>query len=351
MNKPLKVTRNQSYDFFSFFGNEGKYTREVQEILRGSEAAAIANNQDNKIEPNYSVSSFEDDILSSINVPIDDSIKLYLKEIGKVPLLKPLEEMDLAKKVASGGSQAGYAKSKLITANLRLVVSVAKKYIGRGLSLLDLIQEGNIGLMRAAEKFDSDRGFKFSTYATWWIKQSISRAIADKAHTIRVPVHMVENLYRVRRVANYLANQLNRKPTEEELANAMKLSRDKLDEILKAIKEPVSLETPVGKEEDSKLSDFIEDDTVRQPESHVSNELLRKDLSKVLDQLNERERELISLRFGLEDGHQRSLEEVSKIFQLSRERVRQIEFKALRKLRHPIRSSKLKDYLSSSNQD
>jgi len=322
-----------------------KYTREPSTTYKNPEDNNISNIQENKIDQNYNITDLEDNLLSGINIPIDDSIKLYLKEIGKVPLLKPLEELEISREIASGGKNAEAAKGRLITANLRLVVSIAKRYLGRGLNLLDLIQEGNIGLMRAAEKFDSDRGFKFSTYATWWIKQSISRAIADKAHTIRVPVHMVVNLYRVRRVANYLTNQLNRKPTEDELAKAMKLSKDKLDEILKSVKEPVSLETPFGKEEDAKLSDFIEDSTALQPDNFVSNELLRKDLNKALEELTERERELISLRFGLEDGHQRSLDEVSKLFQLPRERVRQIEFKALRKLRHPSRSGNLKDYL------
>ena len=288
---------------------------------------------------------FDDDLLIDVNVPIDDSVKLYLKEIGKVALLKPLEELEIARTIANGGKSAEAAKIKLIQANLRLVVSIAKRYLGRGLNFLDLIQEGNIGLMKAAEKFDSDRGFKFSTYATWWIKQAITRAIADKAHTIRVPVHMVENLYRLRKISHDLATQLNRKPTDDELANAMKVTKERLDEILKAIKEHISLETPLGKEEDVKLSDFIEDETILQPENYVMNELLKTDLNKALEELNERERHLINLRFGLEDGQQRSLDEVSRLFQMPRERVRQIEFKALRKLRHPIRSSKLRGYL------
>lgn len=289
---------------------------------------------------------FDDDsLVVDINIPIDDSVKLYLKEIGKVELLKPLEELEIAKAIANGGKGAEAAKIKLIQANLRLVVSIAKRYLGRGLNFLDLIQEGNIGLMKAAEKFDSDRGFKFSTYATWWIKQAITRAIADKAHTIRVPVHMVENLYRLRKISNDLTHQLKRKPTDDELASAMKVSKDKIDEILKAIKEPISLETPLGKEEDVKLSDFIEDETILQPENYVTNEFLKTDLNKALEELNERERHLINLRFGLEDGQQRSLDEVSRLFQMPRERVRQIEFKALRKLRHPVRSSKLRDYL------
>lgn len=304
----------------------------------------IKSDKKNKIETT-NVQLFDDDLLINIKVPIEDSVKLYLREIGKVALLKPFEELGLSRAIAKGGHESEVAKRKLIQANLRLVVSIAKRYLGRGLNFLDLIQEGNIGLMKSAEKFDGDRGFKFSTYATWWIKQSITRAIADKAHTIRVPVHMVENLYRVKKITNDLASQLNRKPTEDELARALKMSKEKLDEILKAIKEPVSLEAPMGKEEDAKLSDFIEDESVMQPENYVSNELLRQDLGKAMEELNERERHLINLRFGLEDGQQRSLDEISKIFQVPRERVKQIEFKALRKLRHPVRSGKLRDYL------
>lgn len=283
--------------------------------------------------------------LLNVNVPIDDSVKLYLKEIGRVPLLKPAEELELSHAISKGGKAAKLAKAKLVQANLRLVVSIAKRYANKGLNLLDLIQEGNIGLMKSVEKFAGDRGFRFSTYATWWIKQSITRAIADKSHTIRVPVHMVANLYRLYKINNDLTSQLKRKPTDEELASAMKVSKDKIDEILKAVKEPVSLEMPVGKEEDTRLSDFIEDHTILQPDDYVAMELLKQTLNKALEELNERERYLINLRFGLEDGHHRTLDEVSKIFQMPRERVRQIEFKALRKLRHPAVSSKLKGYL------
>lgn len=293
-----------------------------------------------------SISSKDSDIiLSDVKVPINDTIKIYLKEIGKVPLLKPLEELELAKTISKGGKGSEVAKAKLVHANLRLVVSIAKRYIGRGLNLLDLIQEGNLGLIRAAEKFDAERGFKFSTYATWWIKQSITRAIADKSHTIRVPVHVVESVYKLKKISNDLTSQLKRKPTQHELADAMKVSKERLDEILKALNAPLSLEAPVGKEEDAKLSDFIEDDSVLQPESHASSNFLRKDLDEALEGLNERERHLINLRFGLEDGKQRSLDEISKMFELPRERVKQIELKALRKLRHPVRSTKLKDYL------
>ncbi len=293
----------------------------------------------------YQESSYEENIFSGINTPIDDSVKLYLKEIGRVSLLKPLEELELAKSIRNNDKDAESSKRKLIRANLRLVVSIAKRYLGRGLNLLDLIQEGNIGLMKAAARFDGDRGFKFSTYATWWIKQAITRAISDKAHTIRVPVHMVEHFYKLQKMSSSLTSVLKRTPTEDELAKAMKISKERLDEIIKAIKEPISLETPVGKEDDTKLSDFIEDDSVSRPDNYVSNELLKQDLNKAMEELNEREKHLISLRFGLEDGQQRSLDEISKLFQLPRERVKQIEFKALRKLRHPVRSGKLKDYL------
>ena len=288
--------------------------------------------------------TFDNDIVKDFSVT-DDSVKLYLKEIGKVSLLTPLEELEIAKQVLKGEKDSKQAATKLVNANLRLVVSIAKRYQGRGLTLLDLIQEGNIGLIRAAEKFDGGRGFKFSTYATWWIKQSITRAIADKAHAIRVPVHVVESVYRLFKINNDLSNQLHRKPTTEELAEAMKLSKERLDEILKAMKEPISLETPIGKEEDTKLSDFIQDETFKQPEQYVSNKLLRQDLDKALEGLNEREKELINLRFGLEDGEQKSLDEVSHLFQMPREKVKQIEFKALRKLRHPARSARLRDYL------
>lgn len=285
------------------------------------------------------------DLSFDSDVPIDDSVKLYLKEIGKVQLLKPLEEIELANKIAKGGKQADIAIRKLVNANLRLVVSIAKRYVGRGLNLLDLVQEGNLGLIRAAEKFDATRGFKFSTYATWWIKQSITRAIADKAHMIRVPVHIVESVYRLYKMSEHLQNKLKRKPTIEELAETMKMSKERFDEILKALNDPVSLESPIGKEEDAKLSDFIEDDSIMQPDNYVSSELLRRDINEALEGLNERERHLINLRFGLEDGKQRSLDEISGLFNMPREKVKQIEFKALRKLRRPTRSTKLKDYL------
>ena len=346
-NSRIKVRDNTDYALFP--GEYQEHLLGLGEIIKELKEETVKHDMETTVTISDSKDYGEEELLSNLNVPVDDSIKLYLKEIGKVPLLKPFEELELARAIAKGDSGAEAAKRKLIQANLRLVVSIAKRYLRRGMNFLDLIQEGNIGLMKSAEKFDCNRGFKFSTYATWWIKQAITRAIADKAHTIRVPVHMIENLYKLRRISNHLTSELNRKPTEDELASAMKVSRDRLDEILKAVKEPVSLETPLGKEEDAKLSDFIEDVTIMQPENYVSNELLKQDLGKALEELNERERHLITLRFGLEDGQQRSLDEVSRLFQLPRERVRQIEFKALRKLRHPIRSGKLKDYLPDSD--
>lgn len=273
---------------------------------------------------------------STREIATEDSVRLYLREIGRIQLLKPDEEIELARKILQGDMMA---KRKLVQANLRLVVSIAKKYIGRGLSFLDLIQEGNLGLIRASEKFDHERGYKFSTYATWWIRQAITRALADKSRTIRVPVHMVETINKLKKVTRQLAQELNRKPTEQELAKAMDVSIVKLHEIIKAAKEPISLETPIGKEEDSRLGDFIEDAETDRPETTVTHELLRQDLAKMLNELTPRERDVLRLRFGLDDGRQRTLEEVGQLFAVTRERVRQIEFKALRKLRQPDRKS------------
>src|SRR5579883_2216531 len=257
-------------------------------------------------------------------IATEDSVRLYLREIGRIQLLKPDEEIELARKILQGDM---IAKRKLVQANLRLVVSIAKKYIGRGLSFLDLIQEGNLGLIRAAEKFDHERGYKFSTYATWWIRQAITRALADKSRTIRVPVHMVETINKLKKITRQLAQELNRKPTEQELAKGMEVSLAKLHEIIKAAKEPISLETPIGKEEDSRLGDFIEDAETDRPETTVTHELLRQDLAKMLNELTPRERDVLRLRFGLDDGRQRTLEEVGQLFNVTRERVRQIEFK------------------------
>ena len=273
---------------------------------------------------------------------ITDPVRQYLKTIGQVRLLTMEEEQKIAKRISEGDPEA---KKELIEANLRLVVSIAKKYVGRGLPLLDLIQEGNIGLMKAVDKFEYEKGFKFSTYATWWIRQAITRAIADQARTIRIPVHMVETINKLKKVTRRLAQELSRKPTEEELASEMGVSISKLREIVKIAQEPLSLETPIGKEEDSRLGDFIEDKEADAPIKTVASELLREDLAEVLCTLSPRERDVLRLRFGLEDGRSRTLEEVGKEFNVTRERIRQIEAKALRKLRHPSRSRKLKDYL------
>jgi len=266
---------------------------------------------------------------------------MYLKEIGRISLLTAPDEVYLAKRVEKGDPKS---KERLINSNLRLVVSIAKKYVGRGLTLLDLIEEGNIGLMRAVEKFDWRKGYKFSTYATWWIRQAITRAIADQARTIRIPVHMVETINRFIRTSRKLMQELGREPTPEEVAKEMDIDPEKVREIIKVSQEPTSLEAPVGEEKDSTLGDFIPDEEIR-PEDQASAELLKSHLSEVLDTLNDREKKVLRLRFGLEDGRQRTLEEVGREFGVTRERIRQIEAKALRKLRHPTRSKKLKDYL------
>lgn len=276
------------------------------------------------------------------NINIDDPVRMYLKEIGKVPLLSATEEVDLAKRMGEGDQEA---KRKLAEANLRLVVSIAKRYVGRGMLFLDLIQEGNLGLIKAVEKFDYQKGYKFSTYATWWIRQAITRAIADQARTIRIPVHMVETINKLIRVSRQLLQQYGRDPLPEELAKEMDISEEKVREILKIAQEPVSLETPIGEEEDSHLGDFIPDDDAPAPAEAAAFTLLKEQLMDVLDTLTPREEKVLKLRFGLEDGRARTLEEVGKEFQVTRERIRQIEAKALRKLRHPSRSKKLRDFL------
>ena len=278
-------------------------------------------------------------------VSLDDPVRMYLREIGRIKLLTADEEIDLARKIIQGGNVGAIAKRKLVQANLRLVVSIAKKYVGRGMLVLDLIQEGNLGLIRAAEKFDHERGYKFSTYATWWIRQAITRAIADQARTIRIPVHMVETINKLKKVTRKLAQELSRKPTEDELAQEMNISISKLREIIKVAQEPLSLETPIGKEEDSRLGDFIEDKDADAPVKTVAHELLREDLAEVLSGLSPRERDVLRLRFGMDDGRQRTLEEVGQLFGVTRERIRQIEAKALRKLRHPNRSKRLREYV------
>jgi RNA polymerase primary sigma factor len=299
-------------------------------------------------------------IVADLESSLDDPVRMYLREIGRVPLLNAEEEVKLARRMERGKDEqfkpaisrdyriiedGEEAQRRLTEANLRLVVSVAKKYIGRGMSLLDLIQEGNIGLIRAVEKFDYTKGYKFSTYATWWIRQAITRAIADQARTIRIPVHMVETINRLIRISRRLLQDLGREPTSEEIAEQMEISPEKVREIIKVSQEPVSLETPIGEEDDSHLGDFIEDHTALAPADAASHQLLKEQVEDVLDSLTERERKVLQLRFGLDDGRSRTLEEVGKEFHVTRERIRQIEAKALRKLRHPSRSRKLKDYL------
>ncbi len=275
-------------------------------------------------------------------VSIEDPVRMYLKEIGKVPLLTAEEEIDLARRMEEGDESA---KKRLAEANLRLVVSIAKRYVGRGMLFLDLIQEGNLGLIKAVEKFDHHKGFKFSTYATWWIRQAITRAIADQARTIRIPVHMVETINKLIRVSRQLLQELGREPSPEEISEEMDMPVERVREIIKISQEPVSLETPIGEEEDSHLGDFIQDDNVPVPAEAAANTLLKEQLTEVLETLTEREQKVLRLRFGLDDGKARTLEEVGKEFKVTRERIRQIEAKALRKLRHPSRSRKLKDYL------
>ena len=284
-----------------------------------------------------------DDAEITKDVNINDPVRMYLKEIGKISLLSPDEELELSKKAATNDEMA---KNILAESNLRLVVSIAKRYVGRGLLFLDLIQEGNIGLMKAVDKFDYDKGFKFSTYATWWIRQAITRALADQARTIRVPVHMVETINKMARIQRQLTLELNREPSEEEVAKKMGIPVEKVREVIKISQDPVSLETPIGEEEDSHLGDFVKDVNAMTPEEYATNEILKEEIKSVLETLQEREQEVLELRFGLIDGTSHTLEEVGKKFNVTRERIRQIEAKALRKLRHPSRAKKLKDFLT-----
>lgn len=293
-------------------------------------------------QEHHDVFDAELDLTSPIGLQAGDSVRMYLKEIGRVQLLTAEEEIELAKRIREGDE---WAKQRLAEANLRLVVSIARKYTGRGLLFLDLIQEGNMGLMKAVEKFDHTKGFKFSTYATWWIRQAITRAIADQARTIRIPVHMVETINRLSRESRQLQTELGRDPTPEEIAEAMELPVEKVREILKISQEPVSLATPIGEEQDSSLVDFIEDVDSPAPTDEAAFQLLKEQLSEVLDTLTDREEGVLRLRYGLDDGRSRTLEEIGQVYGVTRERIRQIEAKALRKLRHPSRSKQLRDYL------
>lgn len=287
------------------------------------------------VGPSEAVGDLED-------LPLSDPVRMYLREIGKISLLTPAQEVELAKRVEAGDPAA---KMALVEANLRLVVSIAKKYIGRGMLFLDLIQEGNLGLIRAVEKFDYRKGYKFSTYATWWIRQAITRAIADQARTIRIPVHMVETINKLIRISRQLVQRLGREPSAEEIAKEMEISPDRVEEIQRIAQEPVSLETPIGEEEDSQLGDFLEDKDLPSPEDAAAGQLLREQLEGMLEDLTDREKQVLRFRFGLEDGHPYTLEEVGRRFGVTRERIRQIEAKALRKLRHPSRSKKLRDFI------
>ena len=321
---------------------------QLDKVLENLEALGVTVINENDPQP---AQSSEDTPIDTINLSVpdgvssDDPVRLYLKEIGKYPLLTTEEEIALAKQIAEGTpEEQAAAKKKLSEANLRLVVSIAKRYVGRGMQFLDLIQEGNLGLTTAAEKFDYTKGYKFSTYATWWVRQAITRAIADQARTIRIPVHMVETINKLIRVNRQLAQELGRDPTPAEIAKEMGISESKVREIIKIAQEPVSLETPIGEEEDSHLGDFIEDENAPAPAEVASNAMMREQLREVLHTLTPREEKVIRLRFGLEDGQAHTLEEVGKEFNVTRERIRQIEAKALRKIRHPGRSKKLRDY-------
>lgn len=293
---------------------------------------------------NYDTAENMEKLFSQEGLAIDDPVRMYLKEIGKIPLLSPEREAYLAEQIALGNKAA---KDELIEANLRLVVSIAKRHVGKGMYFLDLIQEGNLGLIKAVEKFDYSKGYKFSTYATWWIRQAITRAIADQARTIRIPVHMVETIHKVSRTARQLLQELGREPNTEEIAERLGMTAEKVREIMKIAQDPVSLETPIGEEEDSHLGDFVEDNDSPAPSDSASYSLLREQLCNILNTLTPREAQVIRLRFGLEDGRPRTLEEVGKQFKITRERIRQIEAKALRKLRHPSRSKTLRDYLAN----
>ncbi|QDX93302.1 RNA polymerase sigma factor RpoD [Brevibacterium sp. JNUCC-42] len=327
---------DQMDEFFEFLGDQGIDVSNESEEDEEADAMMIKDEEQEQEGFEY------DDLSVPPGIKINDPVRMYLKEIGRVPLLSAEEEIKLAQRIEQGDEEA---KRRLAEANLRLVVSIAKRYVGRGMLFLDLIQEGNMGLIKAVEKFDYQKGYKFSTYATWWIRQAITRAIADQARTIRIPVHMVETINKLIRVSRQLLQELGREPAPEEIAEKMDLTPEKVREIMKIAQEPVSLETPIGEEDDSHLGDFIEDQEALAPSDAAAYELLKEQLEDVLDTLTDREENVLRLRFGLDDGRTRTLEEVGKVFGVTRERIRQIEAKALRKLRHPSRSKRLKDFL------
>ncbi|HEY8343920.1 MAG TPA: RNA polymerase sigma factor RpoD [Bacillota bacterium] len=337
------ITYQEIMDLFEQVDLSPEEIDEIYEALTSKGIEIIADHPEEEPDEDFSPEETPDfDISIPEGIALDDPVRMYLKEIGRVPLLSAEEEIELAKRAKEGEE---LAKRRLAEANLRLVVSIAKRYVGRGMLFLDLIQEGNLGLIKAVEKFDHRKGFKFSTYATWWIRQAITRAIADQARTIRIPVHMVETINKLIRVSRQLLQTLGREPSAEEIAEEMGMPVERVREIMKIAQEPVSLETPIGEEEDSHLGDFIEDQDAPAPAEAASFHLLKEQLEDVLDTLTQREERVLRLRFGLEDGRARTLEEVGQVFGVTRERIRQIEAKALRKLRHPSRSKKLKDFL------
>lgn len=346
--KKKKVLEYQEVnDFLADLDLDPKRIEKIYDYLEKNNVDVLRFSEDDKDDEDMPIDEEDEEVaVIDLTVPegvnIEDPVRMYLKEIGKVPLLTAEEEVELAKRMEQGDE---FAKKRLAEANLRLVVSIAKRYVGRGMLFLDLIQEGNLGLIKAVEKFDFRKGFKFSTYATWWIRQAITRAIADQARTIRIPVHMVETINKLTRVQRQLLQELGREPTPEEISEVMGIPVERVREIQKISQEPVSLETPIGEEEDSHLGDFIQDDNVPVPAEAAAFTLLKEQLVDVLGTLTDREQKVLRLRFGLDDGRARTLEEVGKEFNVTRERIRQIEAKALRKLRHPSRSRKLKDYL------